>query len=188
MNEVEVHRDIDGVVLQAITVSDVFKLAGVKNGDRDFREGDIWLNCPECQLEQSLWHARKSPSPDPRRITDYTCRDCDKNGSRRDALGTRTYRFRWIIACLRHYRGMPNLREEFSTPRRNVQRYRVKATNETGTALSETNGLDNVGRLVTIGNAFNVPVIDLCDDNTGEIRTFRADRLERIEATDDSHG
>ena len=44
------------------------------------------------------------------------------------------------------------------------------------------NGLPAGTRLVRIGSSDNVNIVDLCDDETGEIRTFMVDRLEEIAA------
>lgn len=77
---------------------------------------------------------------------------------------------------------MPNMTvEHFSSPQRKLRRFRVKATGETGTALSE-HGTGNVHRMATMGPALNVALIDLCNDATGEVRTFRAEYLEEVEA------
>lgn len=76
---------------------------------------------------------------------------------------------------------MPNLIETFRSPDRKTRRYRVNATGDTGSAVSD-NGSQNVVRLAAIGPHFNIQLIDLCDDNTGEVRTYRADRLEEIES------
>lgn len=75
---------------------------------------------------------------------------------------------------------MPEM-QIFKTQERKVQRYKVKATGETGAGISD-NGSRNVGRLATIGPELNVQLIDICDDTTGEVRTFRAEFLERIES------
>jgi hypothetical protein len=76
---------------------------------------------------------------------------------------------------------MPNIVHAFSSPERKFQRYKVKATGETGSGVSD-NGNRNVGRLATIGPELNVRLIDLCDDKTGEVRTYRAEFLEQIES------
>jgi hypothetical protein len=75
---------------------------------------------------------------------------------------------------------MPNLVQTFSSPERKVQRYKVKATGETGSGVSD-NGSRNVGRLVTIGPELNIQLIDICDDRSGEVRTYRAEFLEKID-------
>lgn len=78
---------------------------------------------------------------------------------------------------------VPNLRVETThlTPNQPLHRFKVKATGETGAAVSENGYGHVIGRSVSIGPRQNVLVIDLCDDQTGEIRTFRADFLERIQ-------
>jgi hypothetical protein len=73
---------------------------------------------------------------------------------------------------------MPHV-EVFRSPERKIQRYRVKATGETGAGVS-ANGSPTVGRSASIGPQDNVQLIDICDDKTGEVRTFRAEVLERI--------
>jgi hypothetical protein len=75
-------------------------------------------------------------------------------------------------------KSMPNV-QIFTSPERKVQRYKVKATGETGAGVSD-HGSRNVGRLATIGPELNVQLIDICDDKTGEVRTFRAEFLELI--------
>lgn len=75
---------------------------------------------------------------------------------------------------------MPAMTQTFSSPERKTQRYRVKATGETGSGVSD-NGSWNVGRLATIGPELNIQLIDLCDDITGEVRTYRAEYLEQIQ-------
>ena len=75
---------------------------------------------------------------------------------------------------------MPNLQRTGTGPTRRGRRFKVKATGEVGTGLSSTNGISNVGRYATIGLEMNVTVIDLCMDETGEIRTFRLDYLEEL--------
>lgn len=75
---------------------------------------------------------------------------------------------------------MPNLIQTFSSPERKIQRFKVEATGETGSGVSD-NGSRNVGRLATIGPELNVSLIDLCDDKTGEVRTYRAEFLEKID-------
>jgi hypothetical protein len=74
---------------------------------------------------------------------------------------------------------MPNV-QILSSPERNVQRYKVKATGETGSGVSD-NGSRNVGRLATIGPELNIQLIDICHEETGEVRTYRAEFLEKIE-------
>lgn len=49
----------------------------------------------------------------------------------------------------------------FSGPKRQNRKFRVKATGETGSALSQDHGSTNVGRYVTIGEELNVTVIDI---------------------------
>jgi hypothetical protein len=78
---------------------------------------------------------------------------------------------------------MPNI-EYFKAPERPTHRYRVKATGETGSALSGAHSSRVVGRLVTIGPDLNVRVIDLCHDSSGEIRTYREEFLEVIAVED----
>lgn len=73
---------------------------------------------------------------------------------------------------------MPEM-QFFPSPERKIQRFRVKATGETGSGVSD-NGSRNVGRLVTIGPEMNIQLIDVCHDETGEVRTYRAEYLERI--------
>ncbi|WP_416403466.1 hypothetical protein [Arthrobacter sp. LFS091] len=75
---------------------------------------------------------------------------------------------------------MPNIQESFSGPNRQERRYTIKATGETGSALSSTHGGTNVGRYATIGKDLNVTVIDICLDETGEIRTYRQEFLEEV--------
>jgi hypothetical protein len=80
---------------------------------------------------------------------------------------------------------MPNLVvETFRSPERKTHRYKVKATGETGAGVSD-NGSRNVGRLATIGPELNIQLIDICDDKTGEVRTFRAEFLELIESVEE---
>ena len=74
---------------------------------------------------------------------------------------------------------MPNV-QIFTSPKRENRRYRVIATGETGTAVSGDHGGRNVGRLVTIGADLNVRVVDICHDETGEIRTYRENFVEEI--------
>lgn len=50
---------------------------------------------------------------------------------------------------------MPNMRV-LSGPKRQDRKFRVKATGETGSALSQDHGSANVGRYVTIGEELNV--------------------------------
>jgi hypothetical protein len=77
---------------------------------------------------------------------------------------------------------MPNLTvETFRTPERQTRRFKVKATGDIGSAVSE-NGSREVTRLAAIGSQLNIQLIDLCDDDTGEVRTYRAEYLEEIEA------
>jgi hypothetical protein len=73
---------------------------------------------------------------------------------------------------------MPNV-QIFGSPERKVQRYKVKATGETGSGVSH-NGSRNVGRLATIGPELNIQLIDICDDKTGEVRTYRAEFLQKV--------
>lgn len=73
---------------------------------------------------------------------------------------------------------MPHV-QMFNSPERKTHRYKVKATGETGSGVSD-NGSRNVGRLATIGPKLNIQLIDVCDDVTGEVRTFRADYLEEL--------
>jgi hypothetical protein len=73
---------------------------------------------------------------------------------------------------------MPDV-QIFTSPERKAQRYKVKATGETGAGVSD-NGSRNVGRLATIGPELNIQLIDICDDHTGEVRTFRSEFLELI--------
>lgn len=68
----------------------------------------------------------------------------------------------------------------FSGPRRQNRKFRVKATGETGPALSQDHGSTNVGRYVTIGEELNVTVIDISLDGTGEVRTYRQEFLEEV--------
>lgn len=75
---------------------------------------------------------------------------------------------------------MPNLIQTLTSAPYAIERYRIKSTGETGTGVSTSDGNRNVGRLATIGDKLNVSVIDLCLDASGEIRTYRADVLERI--------
>ncbi|MFD0046971.1 hypothetical protein ACFVGV_17455 [Pseudarthrobacter scleromae] len=75
---------------------------------------------------------------------------------------------------------MPNV-QIFNTLKRKVQHFKVKATGETGAGVSD-NGSRNVGRVATIGPELNVQLIDICDDTTGEVRTYRAEFLERSES------
>ncbi|WP_248760214.1 hypothetical protein [Pseudarthrobacter sp. SSS035] len=79
---------------------------------------------------------------------------------------------------------MPNV-QIFTTPERRIQRYKVKATGDTGTGVSSSNGSRNVGRLATIGRELNIQLIDICDDKTGEVRTFRAEFLDLIESVEE---
>ena len=78
---------------------------------------------------------------------------------------------------------VPNM-EVFATPKWRTQRFRVTATGETGTGVSESNATRNVGRLATIGDKLNVLVIDVCLDETGEVRTYRQDKLEQLPDAD----
>jgi hypothetical protein len=74
---------------------------------------------------------------------------------------------------------MPNF-QILKSPQRRTRRYKVNATGEAGSALNGLDGGTSIGRLVTIGDDLNVQVIDLCDDATGEVRTYRAEFLEEI--------
>jgi len=74
---------------------------------------------------------------------------------------------------------MPNM-QVFKGPEHKNRRFRITATGETGSALSSTRGGTSIGRSVTIGPELNVHVTDICDDKTGEIRTFRTEFLEEI--------
>lgn len=76
---------------------------------------------------------------------------------------------------------MPNI-QVINSPQKRDLRFRVKATGETGTAVSSSNGTSSIGRLASIGSEWNVRVIDICIDDTGEIRSFRADHLEDVRA------
>ena len=60
-----------------------------------------------------------------------------------------------------------------------LRRFRVRETEETCSAVT-AQGSEKIRRLVSIGPNLNVNVIDLCDDKTGEIRTFKADALEEL--------
>lgn len=79
---------------------------------------------------------------------------------------------------------MPNIRTSWETPKRQTRRYKVKATGEVGSSVSK-NGLQTGDRLVALGSTNNIRVIDLCLDETGEIRTFRAEYLEELEPLED---
>jgi hypothetical protein len=74
---------------------------------------------------------------------------------------------------------MPNT-QVFSGPKRQNRKFRVTATSETGSALSQAHGSTNVGRYVTIGGELNVTVIDISLDGTGEVRTYRQEFLEEV--------
>lgn len=75
---------------------------------------------------------------------------------------------------------MPDMRiETFGDPTPVVRRYKVIATGEIGTMVGK-NGLPAGPRMVRVGSSDNVNIIDFCDDVTGEIRTFRLDKLEAI--------
>lgn len=74
---------------------------------------------------------------------------------------------------------MPNV-EVFSSPKRQDRKFRIKATGEVGSALSQDHGNRNVGRYVTIGEELNVTVIDISLDETGEVRTYRKEFLEEV--------
>lgn len=74
---------------------------------------------------------------------------------------------------------MPNI-QYFSSPERKTQRFRVKATGEIGSALSNSHGSHAISRLATIGPELNVQIIDLCVDTTGEVRSYRAEYLEDV--------
>lgn len=76
---------------------------------------------------------------------------------------------------------MPEMRwETTGSPKQIERRFRVIATGEEGSAVSENGASSIIDRLVTIGPEWNIRVIDLCHDETGEIRTYRSDRLEEI--------
>ena len=70
--------------------------------------------------------------------------------------------------------------EEYGDQGPAVRRYRVRGTGETGLGVSTKDGFSNVGRNVTIGDQVSVFVIDLCLDESGEIKTYRHDRLEEL--------
>lgn len=74
---------------------------------------------------------------------------------------------------------MPGL-QNFSNPSPRTRRYRVKDTGETGSAVSSNGAPTVTSHMVTIGDKMNIQVVDLCIDNTGEIRTYLADRLDEI--------
>lgn len=75
---------------------------------------------------------------------------------------------------------MPRMTVETSGPREpTARRYRIKATGQTGAVVSY-DGNTGVGRVAAIGSEL-IHLIDLCDDVTGEVRTFRAEFLEQID-------
>lgn len=74
---------------------------------------------------------------------------------------------------------MPNM-QVFNGPKRVERRFKVKATGEIGLALSGSRGGTSIGRQVTIGDNLNVNVIDVCLDETGEVRTYRQEFLEEV--------
>lgn len=67
----------------------------------------------------------------------------------------------------------------FGGPKRVITRFKVVKTGEIGSAVSK-NGYENTSRLVTIGPKDNIVVIDLCMDDTGEVRTFLESHLEEL--------
>lgn len=76
---------------------------------------------------------------------------------------------------------MPNMQWSTSgSSEKQERRFKVVATGEIGRVVSK-HGLPNaIGRYVTIGTDLNVDIFDLCFDETGEIRSYRSDRLEEI--------
>jgi hypothetical protein len=60
-----------------------------------------------------------------------------------------------------------------------IQQFRVKATGKTYTAVA-ANG-ERPGRMMTVEGRNNRWVYDLYDSETGEIRSYLADHLEKLE-------
>lgn len=75
---------------------------------------------------------------------------------------------------------MPNLTRETDHGAPRAPRFKIKATGDTGTAVSENGRPGLIGRLVSMGPKNNIRVIDLCDDASGEIRTYLAEKLEEV--------
>ena len=70
--------------------------------------------------------------------------------------------------------------ESYSAPEPVTRRFRVIKTGDEGSAAAP-NGLGgSIHRSISIGSRNNVTLIDLVDDETGEVRTYVADKLEEI--------
>lgn len=61
-----------------------------------------------------------------------------------------------------------------------VRRFKVNATGETGVAAAPQGLPRNTTRAVTLGDEWNVAVVDLCIEETGELKTYRLDRLTEV--------
>lgn len=59
-------------------------------------------------------------------------------------------------------------------------RFKIKATGETGSAVAPNDRPAQIHQAVCIGPKHNVLVIDLCLDDSGEIKRFLAEKLEEI--------
>ena len=76
---------------------------------------------------------------------------------------------------------MPKLTTQYSESMNpGAVRFRVLATGEEGTGVSSNNGSRNIGHYVTIGSENNIWAIEICMDETGEIRTYLKDRVEEL--------